>query len=222
MIATGLHKVDALSESHPMILIDSCSGLHLIKLRAEAMQDACQESEGSMSTIIGVQEASSLESLCKQAEEKGLGTVCIANYIFPKGFVVSGHRQAVDYVRQEAESSLGASVRDVAVSGAFHSPLMASAVPKLRATLDQVEISQPNIRVYSNVTGLPTTSTAEIRTQLAEQVTKPVLWETSIRNMIRDSCGKSVFVELGPGKQLKAMLKRINRDSFKTCLNVEV
>lgn len=175
-----------------------------------------------MSTIIGAQDASSLEPLCKQAEEKGLGKVCIANYIFPKGFVVSGHRQAVEYVSQEAESSLGATARAVAVSGAFHSPLMESAVPKLRAALDEAEISKPNIPVYSNVTGLPCTSAAEIRTQLAEQVTKPVLWEMSIRNMIKDSCSESVFIELGPGKQLKAMLKRISRDSFKTCLNVQV
>ena len=186
------------------------------------MQEACQQPEGTMSSVIGIQETSSLESLCKEAKELGLGEVCIANYIFPRGFVVSGYKRAVDYVKQKAQSMFDASVKDVAVSGAFHSPLMSSAVPKLRTALDQIEISQPNIPVYSNVTGLPCRSTAEIKTQLAEQVVKPVLWEACIRNMIRDSCGMPVFVELGPGKQLKAMLKRIDREAFKRCLNFEV
>lgn len=211
-----------LPHTHCISHIYSYSGLHLVKLRAEAMQEACQQPKGTMSSITGVQETHSLESLCQEAKELGHGEVCIANYIFPRGFVVSGCKRAVDYVKQKAQSTLDCSVKDVAVSGGFHSPLMASAVPKLRTALDQIEISEPNVPVYSNVTGLPYRSTAEIKTQLAEQIIKPVLWEACIRNMIRDSCGEPVFVELGPGKQLKAMLKRIDREAFKRCLNLEV
>lgn len=195
------------------------TGLHLIRIRAEAMNESCQENKGSMATVIGIQEETLLE-FCEQAKQGGLGEACIANRIFPKGSVISGNTPAVDFVTDKAKKS-GGSVKAVAVSGAFHSPLMTSAVPKLQAALEKVDVSPPRVPVYSNVTGLPYKTVDEIKTNLAAQVVKPVLWEASIRNMIVDHSG-ATFVELGPGRQLKAILRRINRDTFKTCTNVDV
>ena len=172
-----------------------------------------------MATIASTDE-DTLQELCKNAKQLGMGEVCIANYVFPKGFVVSGTLAAVEYIKDKAQDS-GSSVKEVAVSGAFHSALMGSAVPKLRSALEKVEILLPRIPVYSNVTGLPYKAAEEVKAHLAEQVVKPVQWETCIRNMMKEHAD-SVFMELGPGRQLKTMLKRIHREAFKGCLNIEV
>ena len=172
-----------------------------------------------MATITSIDE-DTLQGLCKTAKKLGMGEVGIANYIFPKGFVISGTAAAVEHVKNQVQEN-GSSVKEVAVSGAFHSSLMASAVPKLRATLEKIEVSLPQIPVYSNVTGLPYKTVEEVKVHLAEQVVKPVQWEACIRHMIKDHAG-SVFMELGPGKQLKTMLKRIDREVFKQSINIEV
>lgn len=183
------------------------------------MHEACLENPGTMATIASIDEGT-LQELCKNAEQRGMGEACIANYIYPKGFVVSGTLAAVEYVRGKARDR-GSSVKEVAVSGAFHSSLMASAVPKLRCALEKVEILLPKIPVYSNVTGLPYKAVEEVKANLAEQVVRPVQWEASIRHMMKKHAD-SVFMELGPGKQLKTVLKRIDREAFKGCVNIEV
>ncbi len=184
------------------------------------MQAACLEAPGTMATVRGI-EGGELERLCQRAKASGVGEVCVANHIFPKGYVVSGTTPAVQFVKDELQQA-GCSAKDIAVSGGFHSALMSSAVPKITSALESVRLSLPSIPVYSNVTGLPYRSTKDIKTQLSAQVTRPVLWEQSVRNIMASSPPGITFVELGPGHQLKVMLKRIDKDAFKQCVSVEV
>ena len=172
-----------------------------------------------MLTVIGLQE-DHLEQLCSDARKDSSEEVCIANFIFPQGFVISGTIKAVECVRVRAHDA-GATTKSVAVSGAFHSPLMKPAVQDICSVLDELDIALPKIPVYSSLTGRPYTSTDEIRQSLAQQVTRPVLWEKVVQEMIKDIAGVQ-FVELGPGKQLKAMLRRIDRNAYKQCLTVMV
>lgn len=194
-------------------------GLQLIKLRAESMDQACRERSGSMLSLTNIEEAV-VQRLCDEANTHLAPSphICIANHMFPQGMVVSGATTGVQYVERRAGEK-GAVIRPVAVSGAFHSKLMSSAVPKLSHLLLSMDISLPRIPVYSNVTGRPYSSVEEVRTLLADQVTHPVLWENSIRNVLAQE-GPLTFAEVGPGKQLKAMLKRIHRESFKSCLSI--
>lgn len=193
-------------------------GLQLIRARATAMQEACQLREGMMLTILGMEEAQ-LQQMCHDAQTTEGGEVCIANYIFPRGHVISGDTRTVEAVGKRAQGS-GATIKKVSVSGAFHSPLMQPAVEKICSVLDTLQISPPQVPVYSNVTGKPYTSVDEIRECLAQQVTRPVLWDFIIRNITSDSI-KARFCEVGPGKQLKAMLRRINKEAYKQCLSIE-
>lgn len=178
-----------------------------------------------MVSLLNVKEQT-VEDLCLQANTTDSPDihVCVANYMFPRGVVISGSTRGVKSVRSKAKD-LGAVTRPVAVSGAFHSQLMSSAVPKLLAYLDSVDIRLPRIPVYSNMTGRPYSSVQEIKHCLSEQITKPVLWEASIRNMLADGQGRSplpVFVEVGPGKQLKNMLKWINLPSYNSVISATV
>ena len=172
-----------------------------------------------MRTLIGLDE-NTVAGLCSDAQHiYPNDEICIANYLFPKGYVVSGSCDAILFVSEKA-NAIGGVVKEVSVSGAFHSSLMKPAVPKLQAALKEAEISMPNVTVYSNVTGQPYSSVNEIRTNLLEQITKPVLWESTIRNILQTS-DKTDFVEIGPGKSLKVILKRIDKSAFKRCKNVE-
>lgn len=205
-----------------MLLLCVCVcvlGLQLIHERAAAMQEACQLHRGTMLTVIGLDE-DKLSQMCHEARTTEGGVACIANYIFPRGYVISGDTTTVQFVGAQAQRS-GATIKEVSVSGAFHSPLMNLAVQRISSVLDTLQINPPKIPVYSNVTGNVYSSTSEIRECLALQVTRPVQWETIVRNIARD-CGDSVrFCEVGPGKQLKAMLRRINKEDYKHCINIE-
>ena len=183
------------------------------------MQNACQQHAGTMLTVIGLPEAE-LERMCREVQTEEGEAVCIANFIFPQGYVISGCVRSVEAVGIRAQGA-GASTKPVSVSGAFHSPLMEPATAKLRSVLETLQINVPRIPVYSNVTGRPYSSVSEIRDGLALQVTSPVRWETALRNMIADNPDIR-FYEIGPGKQLKAMLRRIDKDAYKQCINIEV
>lgn len=210
------------------------AGFSLIKARSQAMQDACRKSTSCMMMVSGLEEIflqdviSSTETYCSHA--------CIASYIFPGGFVIAGNTDRVVAIEAEVKK-LGATTKRVKVSGAFHSCLMSSAVPKLRAVLEEVELKHPSFPVYSNVTGLPYSSVEDIRTGLTMQITHPVLWLDTMTHMIKtyimDGPGKDgqirgtavsgmSFMELGPGKQLKGMLRRINKTAHSNCDNLMV
>ena len=193
-------------------------GLQLIQARAAAMQEACRQHEGTMLTVIGLEEME-LQQMCRDVQTMNNRDVCIANYIFPRGHVISGDTRAVEEVGLRAQRN-GATTKKLSVSGAFHSPLMEPAVEKISSVLDTLQIKLPVVPVYSTVTGRPYTSVEEIRECLSLQVTRPVLWEAVVRNISRDHF-KARFCEVGPGKQLKAMLRRINREAYKQCLSIE-
>ena len=189
------------------------------------MQEACKITPSSMLTVIGLEEEALKTTI--DSVKSSNNEVSVANYIFPRGFVVSGNMESVKQVGREAEK-LGATLKEVKVSGAFHSTLMKPAVPKLEAVLADMDVALPAFPVYSNATGLPYDNVEEIRTGLAMQVTSPVLWDATIRHMISshfkdgDKDGTKLFLEVGPGKQLKSMMKRIDRRAYRSCDNITV
>lgn len=179
-------------------------GLRLVRLRGELMQRAGEEQKGTMAAIVGLM-PDAVEALCKEAATAGI--VQPANYNSPGQIVISG---SVDGVRKgmELAKARGAKlVKELVVSGAFHSPLMASARDGLKKKLDETDIVDAAVPVYANVTAEPVTKANDIRDVLFRQLTYPVRWEESVIHMVRDGAQK--FVEVGPGKVLQGLVKRI-------------
>ncbi|MBI1805979.1 MAG: ACP S-malonyltransferase [Ignavibacteria bacterium] len=180
-------------------------GLKLVRLRGELMQRAGEERKGTMAAIVGI-ESTVIEEICREA--KSVGVVQCANFNSPGQIVVSG---SVDGVRKAMEDAKGRGaklVKELIVGGAFHSPLMESARSGLRVALATTPIQDAVNAVYANVTARPMQKAEEIRTLLEEQLTSVVRWEESIRQMIAD--GATTFVEIGPGKVLQGLVKRID------------
>lgn len=182
-----------------------------------------------MLTVLGLSEEV-LRDILLHVRRPGL-EVCIGNYLSPAGFVVSGHSELLEAVSEEAARA-GAVTKEVRVSGAFHSPLMASAVTHLESVLGSVEVRMPAFPVYANVTGCPYESVEEIREGLALQLTHPVLWKSCVSHMIWDHLTarreeeegdlEVRVLEVGPGRQLKAMLRRIDKDAYRKCDSLTV
>merc|ERR1719329_953835 len=200
-------------------------GLQLVKLRGEAMQEAAGLNAQSMLSVAGL-EQSKLDELCRAAAKKeGAGATCqIANCLFPKGFACAGSEEAILNLK-ETTTPIALQTKLLKTSGAFHTPLMQPAADKLASALDDLlpNMSPPRCAVYANATGeviKPGTPPAEIVKLLKRQLTSPVLWEQCCRAMIKD--GVSEFHEVGPMKQLKAMMKRISPTIWKTTFNVDV
>lgn len=180
-------------------------GLKLVQIRGELMQKACEENPGTMAAIVGL-EPSVVDEICREASTVGI--VQPANFNSPGQVVVSG---SVSGVRKAMELCMNRGariVKELAVSGAFHSPLMLSAKDGLRNALDEVKIKEAHLPVYANVTAKPVKRADEIRELLHQQVTSPVRWQESISNMIRD--GAARLVEVGPGKVLQGLIQRID------------
>lgn len=180
-------------------------GLKVVKRRGEAMQAAADATASAMASILMLP-IDQVEKVCQEASSKG--EVRIANLLCPGNTVVSGVTAAVDEAVKLAEAAGGKTVR-LAVAGAFHTSIMKPADEALAEVLSTVSIQAPRIPVYSNVDAKPHTDPEEIRQILVQQVLKPVQWETSIRNMMND--GMSEAWEIGPGRVLKGLFKRIDR-----------
>jgi [acyl-carrier-protein] S-malonyltransferase len=179
-------------------------GLKLVRLRGELMQSAGIKNKGTMAAIVGLV-PDMVADICTQASATGI--VQCANFNSPGQIVISG---SVDGVRKAMELSKehGAKMaKELVVSGAFHSPLMHSAREGLMTALQQTNIENAKIPVYTNVTARPVQSSVEIRNVLSEQLTNAVRWEESISNMVKDGAEK--FIEVGPGKVLQGLVKRI-------------
>ena len=142
----------------------------------------------------------------------------MANYLFPQGRVVSGDKAVLEEVLAKATTAGALQAKMLAVSGAFHTSRMASAAEALKAVLAEVTFRQPRIPVYSNVTGQPFPDAAAIPALLARQLTEPVMWEGSVKALL--AAGKSQLYELGPGMQIKAMVKRIDPNAWTATKNV--
>lgn len=177
--------------------------IKLVRLRGELMQKAGEENPGTMAAIIGLDPKIVGEVTCKAYE---VGVVQSANFNSPGQIVISGSVVGVRKAMEIAKERGAKLVKELVVSGAFHSPLMQSAKEKLKVALDKTQIRDAKIPVYANVTAKPVQKADEIRTLLFEQVTSPVRWEESVMNMSADGAAK--FVEIGPGKVLQGLVKR--------------
>jgi [acyl-carrier-protein] S-malonyltransferase len=201
-------------------------GLKLVKLRGEAMQAAASTGKQAMLSVAGVEKAK-LEDLCKEAAKKeGKGAICqIANELFPKGFSCGGTEAAINALKDLTEKNGALQAKILKTAGGFHTPLMASAQEKLSKALDEM---LPNMKpnkftVYANATGEPIrpgTNPKVIVELLKKQLTNRVLWEPSVRAMIKE--GIKDFYEVGPMKQIKAMMKRIDSKAWGSTTNIEV
>lgn len=179
--------------------------IKLVRARGKAMQRAGAEQQGTMAAIIGLQ-PEQVEECCKEAS--GEGIVQPANFNSPGQVVISGSVTGVKKGMEVCKAKGAKLVKELVVSGAFHSPLMESAQKELEDALNKTHIYDSRFPVYANVTAKPVTSKDEIRKLLFQQLTSPVRWEETINNMIAD--GIDEFYEIGPGKVLTGLVKRIN------------
>ncbi|MFS4416527.1 ACP S-malonyltransferase [Maribacter sp. 2307ULW6-5] len=177
--------------------------LVLVSKRALAMQRACEEVPGTMAAVLGLEDAV-VEEICAATP----GVVVAANYNCPGQLVISG---AVDAVAAACESLKEAGARRalmLPVGGAFHSPLMEPAREELAAAIEATPFSRPNCPVYQNVTATAVREATEIQKNLMEQLTAPVRWTQSVRQMV--SNGAQTFTEVGPGKVLQGLVRKID------------
>jgi [acyl-carrier-protein] S-malonyltransferase len=181
--------------------------LKLVRLRGELMQKAGEEQPGTLAAIVGL-EPETVKQVCREASDAGI--VQCANFNSPGQIVISGSIPGVRKAMALAKEKGAKMVKELVVSGAFHSPLMESAQLGLTHGLMSSNIADAKIPVYTNVSAKPIKTVNEIRQSLQSQLTSAVLWEGSIRNMIND--GADTFIEIGPGKVLQGLIKRINPD----------
>ena len=188
-------------------------GLQLVILRGKLMQRAGEQNKGTMAAVIGLPREL-VESICRETSINGV--VQVANYNSPGQVVISGDINCVKKAMELSKSTGAKLVKELVVHGAFHSPLMESAKEELRTALDAAKFSRVKIPVYMNVNARSVTrntETSEIRDLLYQQLTSSVRWEEIVGNMIND--GINEFIELGPGKVLQGLVKRID-DKVKT------
>ncbi len=181
--------------------------LRLVKIRAELMQHSGEKNPGTMAAVLGAS-AEQVEEIC--AEARSAGVVQPANFNAPGQIVISGSLEGVHRAMELVKERGIGKVRELVVSGAFHSPLMKDALSGLVAALDDVTIRPARFPVYSNVEARPVQDPDHIRELLKQQLLSPVRWVSIIRNMIED--GYDEFYEVGPGKVLQGLQKRINRE----------
>lgn len=180
-------------------------GLKLVKRRGEAMQAAAEANPGAMVSVIGL-EPEKIEELCAAA--RAAGPLVLANFLCPGNIVCSGAKPACDALEKLAADAGARTVR-LAVAGAFHTPLMHPADQALAAALAEVRLLPPRIPVWSNVDARPHPDPEDFRQLLVRQIVEPVLFEQSLRNLL--AAGVEKFYEIGPGRVLAGLLKRVQR-----------
>ncbi|RQP07892.1 MAG: [acyl-carrier-protein] S-malonyltransferase, partial [Chryseobacterium sp.] len=178
-------------------------GLRLVSKRAQAMQNACDARPSSMAAILGLEDGK-VEEICEQTE----GIVVPANYNCPGQLVISGETEAVEKACETMKAAGAKRALILPVNGAFHSPLMQPAQEELASAIENTKFSKPLMPVYQNITTRAVSDPEEIKKNLIAQLTGPVKWTQSVRNMIAD--GATRFVEVGPGKTLQGLIKKID------------
>ena len=181
--------------------LDFEDGLKLVSLRAQAMQKCCERVPGTMAAIIGLPDKT-IEEICA-----GIDGVVPANYNSPGQVVISGEEAAVDKACEALKAAGAKRALKLAVSGAFHSPLMEPARAELAKAIEATPFHKPVCPIYQNVTAAPTEDPEVIKENCLKQLTSPVRWTQSVLNMLED--GGTHFVELGPGTVLQGLVKRI-------------
>ena len=200
----------SLGEYSAMAIAEAFSfenGLELVKTRADAMHQAGDDNKGSMAAVLGLT-FDEVSKLCLDFSND-LKIIVVANYNSEKQIVVSGNATVVTEFTTIAKSAGAKIIVRLKVSGAFHSPLMKPARQILEDKLNSVKINDANIPVYSNHSGLPLKNSNDMKTSLINQLENTVLWYNCIKNMISDKTEK--FYEIGPGKVLQNLNKRIDR-----------
>lgn len=182
-------------------------GLKLVSIRAKAMQRACENTKGTMAAILGL-ENSIIENVCQNI----IGNVVAANYNCPGQVVISGELDAVEKACKALSEKGARRALILPVGGAFHSELMHEAKEELSQAINTAKFNDPICPIYQNVKGIAENSIVSIKENLISQLTSPVRWTQSINQMIED--GASEFIEIGPGKVLQGLIKKINRDAL--------
>lgn len=180
-------------------------GLQLVSKRAQAMQKACDANPGTMAAVLGLEDAV-VEKACADTP----GVVVAANYNCPGQLVISGELSAVEAACEVLKEAGAKRALLLPVGGAFHSPLMEPAREELEAAIRAVNFSNPVSPVYQNVTASAISDPQQIQQNLIAQLTAPVRWTQSVQQMIAD--GGASFIEVGPGKVLQGLVRKINRE----------
>ena len=182
-------------------------GLQLVAKRAAAMQKACELQPGTMAAVLGLDD-SKVEELCATVD----GIVTPANYNCPGQLVISGELKAVEAACEKMKEAGAKRALVLPVGGAFHSVLMKPAEEELAAAIEQTTFYKPLCPVYQNVTTTAVSNEANIKKNLIKQLTAPVKWTQSVQQMIAD--GATEFIEVGPGKVLQGLVKKINKEAM--------
>ena len=182
-------------------------GMKLIKIRSESMKKACDENRGTMAAIIGFNDTM-LKELCDNYS--GNGKVVIANYNSPNQTIISGSKEAVSLIMEKSKMNGAKIIKEINVGGAFHSPLMKSATESLAEKVNSIQISNLKYPVISNFDSKPNIEGSKIKHSLIKQIENPVLWYQSVKKMCSFKIDK--FIEVGPGKVLQGLNKRISRE----------
>lgn len=180
-------------------------GLKLVFLRAKAMQKSCENTNGTMAAILGLDDEK-IKEICRNYN----GNVIAANFNCPGQVVISGEINSVKDICEKFNSLGARRSLILPVSGAFHSSLMNDAKSELKEAIDNTNFSEPSCPIYQNFNSNKTVIISEIKNNLINQLTNPVLWTQTINNMIND--GINDFIEVGPGKVLQGLIRKINRD----------
>ena len=199
----------SLGEYTALVFTNSISfedALQLVYKRGQFMQEACDKEKGAMASIIGLEEAR-VEEICKEAKQ--YGEICAANYNSPEQIVISGKEEAVKKAMVIAKEKGARAVIPLKVSGAFHSTLMSPASSKLAKEIEKINVSKAEIPVMTNVNAKYISEPDDIKSSLIKQLDNPVKWSHSIQNLIDD--GIEEFYEIGPGKVLSNLLRKIDK-----------
>lgn len=180
-------------------------GLKLVSQRAMAMQKACEAQQSTMAAVLGLEDAK-VEEICAATP----GIVVAANYNCPGQLVISGELAAINTACEAMKENGARRALVLPVGGAFHSPLMEPAREELAAAIADTQFSKPSCPIYQNVSTTAVTNPKEIQKNLIAQLTAPVKWTQSVEQMIAD--GATQFIEVGPGKVLQGLVRKINRE----------
>lgn len=181
-------------------------GLKLVQLRGQAMQEASDAVASGMVSVIGL-EVDVVRELCEKVDDPGILT--IANYLCPKNYVASGAQSACEKLVDLATAAGAIKLAPLAVAGAFHTPVMAPAVEKMRPIIEDMKFNAPKVPYISGVDAKFHSDPEEIKKILIRQISSSVLWEDSMRVLLAE--GISSFYEVGPGRVLRGLMKRIDR-----------
>jgi [acyl-carrier-protein] S-malonyltransferase len=198
------HSLGELSALVAAKVISFEDGLNIVSKRAQAMQKACELKSGSMAAILALED-NVVETICKETP----GIVVAANYNCPGHLVISGEANAVNVACEALKEAGAKRALILPVGGAFHSPLMDPAKEELAEVINSTEFKEPICPIYQNVNAQPVKNPEIIKQNLISQLTAPVRWTQIVKNMLSD--GASVFTEMGPGKTLQGLVKKVDR-----------